>query len=87
MLKPGATIGILGGGQLARMMAISGASLGLRFLLLDNVADACAGQFAPMLVGKSEPSCTERFSSCQCTPSGRTTPSFSSPPMRQPPIS
>ena len=45
------TVGILGGGQLARMMAISGAPLGLRFLLLDNVADACAGQFAPMLVG------------------------------------
>ena len=33
------TVGILGGGQLARMMA------------LDNVADACAGQFAPMIVG------------------------------------
>ena len=45
------TVGILGGGQLARMMALSGAPLGLRFLLLDNVTDACAGQFAPMLVG------------------------------------
>jgi len=45
------TVGILGGGQLARMMALSGAPLGLRFLLLDNVSDACAGQFAPMLVG------------------------------------
>ena len=45
------TVGILGGGQLARMMALAGAPLGLRFLLLDNVADACAGQFAPMLVG------------------------------------
>lgn len=45
------TVGILGGGQLARMMAVSGAPLGLRFLLLDNVPDACAGQFAPMLVG------------------------------------
>ncbi len=44
-------VGILGGGQLARMMALAGAPLGLRFLLLDNVADACAGQFAPMLVG------------------------------------
>ena len=45
------TVGILGGGQLARMMALSGASLGLRFLVLDSVADACAGQFAPMVVG------------------------------------
>jgi 5-(carboxyamino)imidazole ribonucleotide synthase len=45
------TVGILGGGQLARMMALSGAPLGLRFRVLDNVADACAGQFAPMIVG------------------------------------
>ena len=45
------TVGILGGGQLARMLALSGAPLGLRFLVLDNVTDACAGQFAPMVVG------------------------------------
>ncbi|MDO5610862.1 MAG: 5-(carboxyamino)imidazole ribonucleotide synthase [Pseudomonadota bacterium] len=45
------TVGILGGGQLARMMALSGAPLGLRFLVLDNTAEACAGQFAPMVVG------------------------------------
>ncbi|MDR7133872.1 5-(carboxyamino)imidazole ribonucleotide synthase [Lysobacter niastensis] len=44
-------VGILGGGQLARMLALSGAPLGLRFLVMDNVADACAGQFAPMVVG------------------------------------
>ena len=45
------TVGILGGGQLARMLALSGAPLGLRFLAMDSVADACAGQFAPMVVG------------------------------------
>ena len=45
------TVGILGGGQLARMLALAGAPLGLRFLVMDNVADACAGQFAPMVVG------------------------------------
>ncbi|AXK71474.1 5-(carboxyamino)imidazole ribonucleotide synthase [Lysobacter sp. TY2-98] len=45
------TVGILGGGQLARMLALAGAPLGLRFLIMDNVADACAGQFAPMVVG------------------------------------
>jgi 5-(carboxyamino)imidazole ribonucleotide synthase len=44
------TVGILGGGQLARMLALAGASLGVRFLALDNVADACAGQVAPLLV-------------------------------------
>lgn len=45
------TVGILGGGQLARMLALSGAPLGLRFLVMDTSADACSGQFAPLLVG------------------------------------
>ena len=43
------TIGILGGGQLARMLALAGAPLGVRFLVVDSVADACAGQVAPLL--------------------------------------
>jgi len=42
------TVGILGGGQLARMMAIAGAPLGLRFKIVDTVADACASQVAPL---------------------------------------
>jgi 5-(carboxyamino)imidazole ribonucleotide synthase len=45
------TVGILGGGQLARMLALSGAPLGLRFLVMDTSEGACAGQFAPMVVG------------------------------------
>ncbi len=43
------TVGILGGGQLARMLALSGAPLGLRFLVLDATPDACAAQFVPLL--------------------------------------
>ncbi|PJK07339.1 5-(carboxyamino)imidazole ribonucleotide synthase [Lysobacteraceae bacterium NML71-0210] len=46
------TLGILGGGQLARMMVLAGAPLGLRFLVLDGNAESCAGQLAPMLVGE-----------------------------------
>ena len=42
------TVGILGGGQLARMLAIAGAPLGLRFRVVDTVADACASQVAPL---------------------------------------
>jgi len=34
-------IGILGGGQLARMLALAGYPLGLQFILLDPGADAC----------------------------------------------
>ncbi|MBB1060341.1 5-(carboxyamino)imidazole ribonucleotide synthase [Marilutibacter spongiae] len=45
------TVGILGGGQLARMLALAGAPLGLRFKVMDTSAEACAGQFAPMVVG------------------------------------
>ena len=45
------TVGILGGGQLARMMALAGAPLGLRFMVFDPAADACAGQVAPLQVG------------------------------------
>ena len=44
-----ATLGILGGGQLARMLALAGASLGQRFLVVDSSAEACAGQFAPLV--------------------------------------
>ncbi|HEY0230432.1 MAG TPA: 5-(carboxyamino)imidazole ribonucleotide synthase [Dokdonella sp.] len=43
------TVGILGGGQLARMLALAGAPLGLRFLVVDSAADACASQVAPLV--------------------------------------
>ena len=43
------TLGILGGGQLARMLVLAGAPLGVRFRIVDPVADACAGQIAPLL--------------------------------------
>lgn len=39
MLAPGATIGILGGGQLARMLALAGARLGLRTHVFSPVSD------------------------------------------------
>ncbi len=44
-----AIIGILGGGQLARMLAIAGAPLGHRFLVVDSADEACANQVAPVL--------------------------------------
>jgi 5-(carboxyamino)imidazole ribonucleotide synthase len=43
-LRPGSTIGILGGGQLGRMIALEGAPLGYRFLSLDPSEDAPASQ-------------------------------------------
>ncbi|WP_414492614.1 5-(carboxyamino)imidazole ribonucleotide synthase [Stenotrophomonas maltophilia] len=45
------TVGILGGGQLARMMVLAGAPLGLRFELYDPAVDACSGPLAPLTVG------------------------------------
>ena len=43
------TIGILGGGQLARMLALAGYPLGLQFKIFDAAPDAPAGQLAPLL--------------------------------------
>ena len=45
------TVGILGGGQLARMMVLAGAPLGLRFELFDPAADACGASLAPLTQG------------------------------------
>ncbi|KAB7764080.1 5-(carboxyamino)imidazole ribonucleotide synthase [Xanthomonas maliensis] len=45
------TLGILGGGQLARMLALAAAPLGVRVRVYDPAADACAGQVAPLQVG------------------------------------
>ena len=41
-LKPGATIGILGGGQLARMLALAAARLGLKCHVYAPEPDSCA---------------------------------------------
>ena len=45
------TIGIVGAGQLARMIALAGYPLGLRFLFLDPAADACAAPLGELLQG------------------------------------
>lgn len=50
-LKPGARIGILGGGQLGRMLAMAAARLGLIARIYDPAADAPAGQVAALTVG------------------------------------
>lgn len=43
------TVGIIGGGQLARMLALAGYPLGLRFIVLDPAPDACAAEFCKHL--------------------------------------
>lgn len=45
-IKPGATIGILGGGQLGRMIALAGRAMGYRFVTMDPTEDAPCGQAA-----------------------------------------
>lgn len=42
-------VGVLGGGQLARMLALAGAPLGTKFLMLDTDANACGGQVAALM--------------------------------------
>ncbi len=48
-LRPGATIGVLGGGQLGRMMALAGSAMGYRFVALDPAPDAPCGQVSPQI--------------------------------------
>ena len=50
MIPPGATIGILGGGQLGRMTALAGARLGYRTVIYSPEADAIAGQVSAGLI-------------------------------------
>jgi 5-(carboxyamino)imidazole ribonucleotide synthase len=46
------TIGILGGGQLGRMLALAGYPLGLRFRFFDPATDACAGHVGELYTGQ-----------------------------------
>ncbi|MET3662323.1 5-(carboxyamino)imidazole ribonucleotide synthase [Aquamicrobium ahrensii] len=46
MLAPGSTIGIVGGGQLGRMLAMAAARLGYRIAILEPQADCPAAQVA-----------------------------------------
>ncbi len=44
-------VGILGAGQLARMIALAGVPLGVEFIFLDPSADACANKLGEHLLG------------------------------------
>lgn len=55
-------IGVLGGGQLGRMLALAGYPLGLRFRFLDPAPDASAGQVAEQIIGDyDDPQVLARF--------------------------
>ena len=47
-------VGVLGGGQLARMLALAGHPLGIHVVFLDPAKDACAGPVADGLQGQFE---------------------------------
>jgi len=46
------TVGVIGAGQLGRMLALAGYPLGLDFRFLDRSADTPGGQVAPIVVGE-----------------------------------
>ncbi|TMV49703.1 5-(carboxyamino)imidazole ribonucleotide synthase [Paenibacillus mesophilus] len=46
VILPGSTIGVLGGGQLGRMLALAGRAMGYRFATLDPTPDSPLGQVA-----------------------------------------
>ncbi|MEJ2179657.1 MAG: 5-(carboxyamino)imidazole ribonucleotide synthase [Gammaproteobacteria bacterium] len=45
-------IGVLGGGQLGRMLGLAGSPLGLEFVFYDHNPQACAGQVGKLVVGE-----------------------------------
>ena len=45
-IQPGKTIGIIGGGQLGRMMALAAKEAGFRIIVLDPTDDCPCGQVA-----------------------------------------
>lgn len=49
VIQPGGTIGILGGGQLGRMLTLAGRNMGYRFVTLDPTEDAPCGQVADQI--------------------------------------
>lgn len=56
-------VGVLGGGQLGRMLALAGYPLGLRFRFLDPSPDAPAGRVGERMAGAyDDPAVLERFS-------------------------
>jgi 5-(carboxyamino)imidazole ribonucleotide synthase len=49
-LPPGSTIGVLGGGQLGRMLALAAARLGFDVVILTPEADSCASRVAAQTI-------------------------------------
>jgi 5-(carboxyamino)imidazole ribonucleotide synthase len=55
-------LGILGGGQLGRMLALAAYPLGIRCRILDPAEDACAGDVAEVVPGRyDDPDVLDRF--------------------------
>ena len=50
VIPPGSVIGVLGGGQLGRMIALDGIRMGYRFVTLDPAPDSPLGQIVPQIV-------------------------------------
>jgi 5-(carboxyamino)imidazole ribonucleotide synthase len=55
-------IGVIGAGQLGRMLALAGFPLALKFSFLDASADSPGGQIAPIVTGEyDDPDCVARL--------------------------
>ncbi|RYM05187.1 5-(carboxyamino)imidazole ribonucleotide synthase [Sporolactobacillus sp. THM7-7] len=66
MILPGQTIGILGGGQLGRMMAIAAKQMGYRIAVLDPTADCPVAQVADaaIVADYGDPEAAKKLAEC-----------------------
>ncbi|AZK48740.1 5-(carboxyamino)imidazole ribonucleotide synthase [Paenibacillus lentus] len=65
VIPPGSTIGVLGGGQLGRMMTLAGTNLGYRFVTLDPTPSSPCGQVAEQIVARyNDQEAARRLAEC-----------------------
>ncbi len=66
LIAPGSTVGILGGGQLGRMLANAGSAMGYRFVALDPTPDCPMGQVSRQITAAYDDEAAARELAAQC---------------------
>lgn len=66
LVPPGGTVGVLGGGQLGRMLANAGSAMGYRFVTLEPTPDSPMGQVSRQIMAAYDDEAAARELAAQC---------------------